>query len=691
FLSNLFNLLGIGGQQGGQSSGSSGNNSGGSSGSGGQTGGQSDLADQIGQLTQSFVTDLLKLVGAGGSGSGNGSSGGSGDGSQQSGGSSQQTGTGGGSDLGDQIGGLVNDFVTSLLKLVGAGGQQGGQSGGGSGAGSTGQSGQGGDQLASFGGQDQAQGVAGRMGHQRAGSAMNRASGESGSGLDQQRRRNVKQVLGGVVDLTSGLVTAVAGRRAGAQARQALGGLAQDVSDAIAATNRLDSRGRGMSGATTTPSTGGTGHAGGQPATGPDATSASPSCQDSAGCASTNQALSRQPKAAPARGPPAHHATQPTTNKSAAKHPKKPPLPKGISSAQAANAATIVKVGKRMGIPKRGLQVALAASLEESGLHNLHHGDHDSLGLFQQRPSQSWGTPHQVLNPTHAATQFFNHLKKVPGWAKMSITKAAQAVQRSATPSAYAKFAHKAAALVDHVLGSGNTGKATKPTPKSGTEPITQPVSQPQPTPAPATSGTSGTGSAGAPATQSGQADLGGSIRQLVGNFVTDLLNLLGIGGQQNGQSGSTGGSTSASQGSGQQGSQQGSQGIDLGESISELTNEFESGLLHLVGTAKPGNGSSGGGSGSTDQSDQRHGGGAGGLVGSILGSVSDLTGGILGSLPGKIGKALSGHQQQSGHQQSGRRPQPDPEQGDLADSVTKLTQNFVSSLLDVLGVGGGQ
>ena len=105
---------------------------------------------------------------------------------------------------------------------------------------------------------------------------------------------------------------------------------------------------------------------------------------------------------------------------------------------QAKNATTIAAVGKQMGIPDRGVTVALAAAFQESRLHNLPYGDMDSLGLFQQRPSQGWGTPTEILTPSYAATAFFQHLALVNGWESAPITVAAQAVQRSASPSAYA-------------------------------------------------------------------------------------------------------------------------------------------------------------------------------------------------------------------------------------------------------------
>jgi LysM repeat protein len=115
------------------------------------------------------------------------------------------------------------------------------------------------------------------------------------------------------------------------------------------------------------------------------------------------------------------------------------------------NAATIVAVGREAGVSDAGLVVALAAAAQESGLRNLDHGDRDSLGLFQQRPSTGWGAPEQLMDPVHASQAFFGGsgnpnpgitrgLLDIPGWESLSVTQAAQAVQRSAFPDHYAKW-----------------------------------------------------------------------------------------------------------------------------------------------------------------------------------------------------------------------------------------------------------
>ncbi|MBB3666200.1 cell wall-associated NlpC family hydrolase [Prauserella sediminis] len=147
----------------------------------------------------------------------------------------------------------------------------------------------------------------------------------------------------------------------------------------------------------------------------------------------------------------------------------------GLSGEQMDHAATIVAVGRQQGVPRRGWVVAIAAALQESRLRNLDYGDRDSLGLFQQRPSMGWGTPQQITTPSYAATQFYTHLKAIPGWQDMSITDAAQAVQRSGFPNAYAQHEPTArtivAALTDvrcqpvsATTGTGNCATIHAPT-----------------------------------------------------------------------------------------------------------------------------------------------------------------------------------------------------------------------------------
>lgn len=135
---------------------------------------------------------------------------------------------------------------------------------------------------------------------------------------------------------------------------------------------------------------------------------------------------------------------------------------------QATNATTITAVGKRLGLPDHAVTVGLAAALQESNLHNLAHGDRDSLGLFQQRPSQGWGTAAQVMDPAYAAEAFFTHLAKVDGWERLPVTTAAQEVQHSGAPEAYARWEAEARALAIATTGEAVAAFTCRgPKPKS--------------------------------------------------------------------------------------------------------------------------------------------------------------------------------------------------------------------------------
>jgi len=125
---------------------------------------------------------------------------------------------------------------------------------------------------------------------------------------------------------------------------------------------------------------------------------------------------------------------------------------------QAASATTIAAVGKRLGLPDHAVTVALAAALQESHLHNLPYGDRDSLGLFQQRPSQGWGTAAQILTPSYAAGAFFHALTRVTDWEALPITDAAQQVQRSGAPTAYARWEPEARTLAIAMTGEARAG-----------------------------------------------------------------------------------------------------------------------------------------------------------------------------------------------------------------------------------------
>ncbi|MEU9998450.1 hypothetical protein [Streptomyces sp. NPDC050848] len=120
---------------------------------------------------------------------------------------------------------------------------------------------------------------------------------------------------------------------------------------------------------------------------------------------------------------------------------------------QAANAATISAVGTTRRMPERAVTIALATALQESALRNIQHGDRDSLGLFQQRPSMGWGTPEQIMDPVYSSGKFYEGLAKVPGYSRLPLTVAAQKVQKSGFPQAYAKHEPDAALLAAALTG----------------------------------------------------------------------------------------------------------------------------------------------------------------------------------------------------------------------------------------------
>ena len=124
-----------------------------------------------------------------------------------------------------------------------------------------------------------------------------------------------------------------------------------------------------------------------------------------------------------------------------------------VSPEQMGNAATVAALGRRLGVPDRAITIALATAVQESGLTNLAGGDRDSVGLFQQRPSQGWGTREQILDPDYATRAFYDALLQVPGWAAMDVTEAAQRVQRSGFPEAYADHEPEARLMAVAFLG----------------------------------------------------------------------------------------------------------------------------------------------------------------------------------------------------------------------------------------------
>ncbi|PWK47000.1 hypothetical protein [Actinoplanes xinjiangensis] len=156
------------------------------------------------------------------------------------------------------------------------------------------------------------------------------------------------------------------------------------------------------------------------------------------------------------------------TARSAAPKVARPPRPvAGLDQTQMNNAAVIVQVAQKLGLPRRAMLVAVMTGMQESSLRNLANttvpasldrpnegdgADFDSLGVFQQRPSQGWGTVTQLMNPRYAANAFYERLVEVADWESRSLGDAAQAVQRSAVPDAYAKHEDLAVTVVDALL-----------------------------------------------------------------------------------------------------------------------------------------------------------------------------------------------------------------------------------------------
>jgi hypothetical protein len=170
---------------------------------------------------------------------------------------------------------------------------------------------------------------------------------------------------------------------------------------------------------------------------------------------------------APAATPAATPAVTPSASPPATVRKGPPPSPKpvaGLSQLQMNNAAKIVAAGQAMGLAKRAYVLAIACALQESNLHNLASyalpesfnypnegagSDHDSVGLFQQRPSAGWGTVKNLMKPDYAAKAFYRALIQVPGWSTMELTWAVQSVQMSAFPYAYAPHEARAQTIVN--------------------------------------------------------------------------------------------------------------------------------------------------------------------------------------------------------------------------------------------------
>lgn len=127
--------------------------------------------------------------------------------------------------------------------------------------------------------------------------------------------------------------------------------------------------------------------------------------------------------------------------------------PLEVEPEMARNAATIGAVAASERLPERAVTIALATAMQESGLRNIDYGDRDSVGLFQQRPSKGWGTVEQIMDPVYSAGRFYEGLVEVPDYERLPLTQAAQKVQRSGFPDAYAKHEPMAAQLSAALTG----------------------------------------------------------------------------------------------------------------------------------------------------------------------------------------------------------------------------------------------
>jgi hypothetical protein len=132
--------------------------------------------------------------------------------------------------------------------------------------------------------------------------------------------------------------------------------------------------------------------------------------------------------------------------------------PAELDPEQAGNAAIIAAVARKRGLPARAASIGIATAIQESKLRNINYGDRDSLGLFQQRPSQGWGTRKQITDPVYATNAFYDVLAKVDGYETMEITKVAQRVQRSAFPDAYADHEPEARIIASALSGYSPAG-----------------------------------------------------------------------------------------------------------------------------------------------------------------------------------------------------------------------------------------
>lgn len=133
---------------------------------------------------------------------------------------------------------------------------------------------------------------------------------------------------------------------------------------------------------------------------------------------------------------------------------------------QADTAALLSATSLQRGLPARATTIALATGLQESKLRNIDYGDRDSVGIFQQRPSQGWGTVEQIMDPVYSTQAFYDALVEVDGYQDLPVTEAAQAVQRSGFPDAYAQHEARARAWANAMYGyTGGAITCTLPEP----------------------------------------------------------------------------------------------------------------------------------------------------------------------------------------------------------------------------------
>ncbi len=125
---------------------------------------------------------------------------------------------------------------------------------------------------------------------------------------------------------------------------------------------------------------------------------------------------------------------------------------------QAHYASIIAGASVRRGLPPRAASIALATAYQETGIRNLDYGDRDSVGLFQQRPSQGWGTKKQLMDPDYAAGEFYDALVKIKNWETNDINDVAQKVQRSGHPEAYNDHEADARVLASALTGQSPAG-----------------------------------------------------------------------------------------------------------------------------------------------------------------------------------------------------------------------------------------